>query len=174
MPNRRARHADCNLMIRLLLVQGANMEWLGRREPAIYGTTSADELDRLVLDEAARRNLSIDIRYTNVEGEAITWIYEAERQGFDGLLFNPAGFLYAGFALRDCLRSIRMPAIEIHLTNIDRRGMRSVTAEAALGMVSGFHTDSYLVAIDAMLRHLGRHPRGQPSTHGQPARDDPD
>ena len=174
MPTRRARSADRNLMIRLLLVQGANMEWLGRREPAIYGTTSADELDRMVLDEAARRGVTIDIRYTNVEGEAITWIYEADRHGFDGLLFNPAGFLYAGYALRDCLRSLRMPAIEIHLTNIERRGMHSVTAEAALGMVTGFHTDSYLVAIDAMLRHLGRHPHGQPTAHGQAARSSPE
>jgi len=143
-------------MTRLLLVQGANMEWLGRRQPEIYGTTTAAELDALMMAEASRRSVTLDIRYTNIEGEAITWIYEAERQGQDGLLFNPAGFVYAGYALRDCLRGITMPAIEIHLSNLDRRGMKSATAEAAVGMVMGLGVDSYLVALDAMLRHLAR------------------
>ena len=140
--------------MKLLLIQGANMEYLGRRQPEFYGTTTAAELDALLQEESARRGLSLDIRYTNIEGEAITWIYQAERQGIDGLLINPAGFVHAGYALRDCLYGIKIPTVEIHMTNIDKRGIRSVTAEAAAGMVMGFGIQSYFVAIEAMVRHL--------------------
>jgi 3-dehydroquinate dehydratase-2 len=130
-------------MIKLVLIQGANMEWLGRRQPELYGTTTTAELDAMLLDEAKARGVELQILYTNVEGEAIS-------------LINPAGFLYSGYALRDCLRSITLPAIEIHITNIEKRGMHSVTAEAAIGYVAGFGLDSYFVALDAMLRHLKR------------------
>lgn len=140
--------------MKLLLIQGANMEYLGRRQPEIYGRTTAAELDQMLLAEAARRNIELRIRYSNIEGEAINFIYEADRAGWNGLLINPAGFHYAGHALKDCLRGIAMPTVEIHISNIDKRGMRSVTAEAAVGMISGFGLNSYFLAIEAMVRHL--------------------
>ena len=143
-------------MTKLLLIQGANMEWLGQRQPELYGTTTATQLDEMLLAEANRRGITLDIRYSNIEGEAINFIYAAAREGLDGLLFNPAGFHYAGHSLCDCLRGIKVPAIEIHITNIDTRGMRSVTAKAAVGMISGFGLDSYFLAIDAMMRHLAK------------------
>ena len=142
--------------MKLLLIQGANMEYLGRREPELYGRTTAAELDALLMAEAGRRALDLDIRYTNIEGEAINWIYAADRAGVDGLLINPAGFCHAGYALRDCIKAASLPAVEIHMTNIDRRGFHSVTAAAAVGMVSGFGIDSYFVALDALLRYLAR------------------
>src|SRR5882724_4966253 len=117
--------------MKLLLIQGANMEALGRRQPELYGTTTARELDALLRRQARKLGVSLDILYTNSEGEAVSAIYKAERDGIDGILFNPAGFLHAGHALRDCLTSIESPAIEIHVTNIEKRGRRSVTAEAA-------------------------------------------
>jgi 3-dehydroquinate dehydratase II len=142
--------------MKLLLIQGANMEYLGKRQPEIYGRTTAAELDAMLMTEAARRKIELKIRYSNIEGEAINFIYEADRAGWDGLLMNPAGFHYAGHSLRDCLRGISMPMIEIHISNIDKRGMRSVTAEAAVGMISGFGLDSYFLAIEAMTRHLAK------------------
>ena len=143
-------------MTKLLLIQGANMEWLGQRQPELYGTTTATQLDEMLMAEAKRRAITLDIRYTNIEGEAISWIYEAVRAGLDGLLYNPAGFHYAGHSLCDCLRGIKVPAVEIHITNIDTRGMHSVTAKVAVGMISGFGLDSYFLAIDAMVRHLAK------------------
>lgn len=148
-------------MTKLLLIQGANMEWLGLREPEHYGTTSAAELDAMLQVEAKRRGITLDIRYTNIEGEAITWIYAAVRQGLDGLLFNPAGFIHTAFALRDCIRGTKVPAVEIHMTNIDKRGFHSATAEAAVGMVMGFGIDSYFVGLEAMMRHLAKAKDGQ-------------
>jgi 3-dehydroquinate dehydratase-2 len=142
--------------MKLLLIQGANMEYLGHRQPELYGTTTAAELDAMLQAEASNRGIRLDIRYTNLEGEAITWSYQAQRGGIDGLLFNPAGFLYAGYALRDCLRSLKIPAIEIHMTNIEKRAMHSVTAEAAVGMVMGFGIDSYFVALEAMVRVIAK------------------
>ena len=140
--------------MKLLLVQGANMEWLGKRQPELYGTTTAAELDALLLEQAAALGVDLEIVYTNVEGEAVSAIYRAMRAGLDGLLFNPAGFLHAGYGLRDCLRSIDVPAIEIHMTNIEKRGFGSVTAEAALGSIAGFGVDSYRLALNAMVARL--------------------
>jgi 3-dehydroquinate dehydratase II len=140
--------------MKLLLLQGANMEALGRRQPALYGTTTARQLDALLLRRARRLGVGLDIYYTNSEGEAVSVIYRAERAGIDGILFNPAGFLHAGHALADCLKSIKAPAIEIHVTNIEKRGRRSVTASAAVGMIAGFGVESYVLALDAMVVRL--------------------
>ncbi len=140
--------------MKLLLIQGANMEYLGRRQPELYGTTTAKELDAILRKRARALGVSLDIVYTNTEGEAVSTIYKAERAGLDGLLFNPAGFLHAGHALRDCLVSIKAPAIEIHMTNIEKRGRRSVTAEAAIGVIAGFGVQSYLLALEALVARL--------------------
>lgn len=140
--------------MKLLLIQGANMEYLGRRQPELYGTTTAKELDTIIRRRARELGVSVEILYTNIEGEAVSAIYKADRAKVDGLLFNPAGFLHAGYALRDCLRSIAMPAIEIHMTNIEKRGFGSITAAAAVGMIAGFGTDSYLLALEAMVARL--------------------
>jgi 3-dehydroquinate dehydratase II len=141
-------------VMKLLLIQGANMEYLGTRQPELYGTTTAGELDAMLMKRAAELGVELSIRYTNVEGEAISAIYEADRAGMDGILFNPAGFLHAGYAFRDCLRSIRCPALEIHMTNIEKRGYGSVTSQAAIGVIMGFGVDSYLLALEAMTRRL--------------------
>jgi len=140
--------------MKLLLIQGANMEYLGTRQPELYGTTTAKELNSIVRRRARELGVELEILYTNTEGEAVTAIYRADREGIDGLLFNPAGFLHAGHALRDCLRSISAPAIEIHMTNIEKRGFGSVTAEAVIGVIAGFGVDSYILALDAMVSRL--------------------
>ena len=125
---------------------------LGKRQPELYGTTTAAELDALLLDEAKKIGASLDIRYTNVEGEAIDWIYQADDTDVDGLLFNPAGFVYAGYALRDCLKAVTLPRIEVHMTNLERRGMHSVTASEADGMITGLGVNSYVHGLHALTR----------------------
>ena len=132
---------------------------LGKRQPELYGTTTAAELDALMLDEAKALGVDLDIRYTNVEGEAIDWIYQADETGVEGLLFNPAGFVYAGYALRDCLKAVSLPRIEVHMTNLERRGMHSVTADASDGMIMGLGVHSYVHGLRA-LAHLIQTRRG--------------
>jgi 3-dehydroquinate dehydratase-2 len=143
-------------MRRILMLQGANMAFLGRRQPELYGTTTAAELDALMQAQARERGVGLEIFYTHVEGEAIGRLYAAVDNGIAGVLMNPAGFLYAGYALRDCLRALPIPCVEVHMTNIEARGMKSVTAEAAVGSVVGFGVDSYRLGLDALLRHLER------------------
>jgi len=142
--------------MKILALQGANMVALGKRQPELYGTTTAAELDSLMLEEATHLGVTLDIRYTNVEGEAIDWIYQADNADVDGLLFNPAGFLYSGYALRDCLKAVSLPSVEVHMTNIDRRGMHSVTAEAAHGVITGLGIQSYLLGLRALVRLIGK------------------
>jgi 3-dehydroquinate dehydratase II len=137
-------------VVNILLVQGANMAYLGKRQPEIYGTTTAAELDEILHKHASTRGYALQIFYTHIEGEAIGRIYQALDAGIDGLVINPAGFLHAGYALRDCLRSVKQPLVEVHMSNIDKRGLHSVTAEAARGIVAGFGIRSYLMGLDAV------------------------
>ena len=141
-------------MTKILLLQGANMVWLGQREPELYGTTTANGLDAIMRARAASAGITLDIFYANIEGEAIARIYQAAQEGVDGLLMNPAGFTYAGFALRDCIKAVSLPYVEVHMTTIERRGPRSVLAEVANGVVTGLGISSYLLGLDGLLNAI--------------------
>jgi len=141
-------------MPKILLIQGPNMSYLGRRQPELYGKTSAAELDAMLREHAQANGYDLTILYTHSESEAIERLYRAADEGIDGLVMNPAGFIFAGYALRDCLRAVPFPYIEVHITNIEKRGFRSVLAEAAVGMVAGFGVQSYILGLEAMLEHL--------------------
>lgn len=146
-------------MQKILLIQGPNMIYLGRRQPEIYGTTTAAELDAMLLEVARARKFKLEIFYTHSEADAIERIYAAADAGIDGLLMNPASFLFAGYGLRDCLRAVPLPYVEVHMTNIDKRGIRSILVETAVGMVAGFGVRSYLLGLDALLGHLAAQPK---------------
>jgi 3-dehydroquinate dehydratase-2 len=141
-------------MENILLVQGANMSFLGRREAHLYGTTTAAELDAMLLAHAKANAYRLEIFYTHVEGEAIERLYRAADEGVQGLVMNPAGFNYAGYALRDCVRALPFPYVEVHITNVAKRGIHSVLAEAAVGAVFGFGVHSYVLGLEAMLKLL--------------------
>ncbi len=143
-------------MTKLLVLQGPNMSYLGRRQPELYGTTTAAELDQMLLEHARTNAYDLEIFYTHLEGEAIGRLYQAVDEGVDGVVMNPAGFLYAGYALRDCLRAISFPYIEVHMTNIERRGIHSILAEVSVGVIAGFGVHSYFLGLDAMLKEVRR------------------
>lgn len=143
-------------MPKILLVQGPNMSYLGRRQPELYGKTTAAELDALLLGHAKTNRYGLDIFYTHSESAAIERLYRAADEGVDGLVMNPAAFLFAGYPLRDTLRAVPFPYIEVHMTNIEKRGIRSILAETAVGLIAGFGIDSYVLALEAMLKHLGK------------------
>ena len=141
-------------MPKILLVQGANLTFLGRREPAIYGTTSAAELDQMLQRHAKDRGYELEIFYSNIEGETINRIYRAVDEGFDGLVMNPAGFTYAGFALKDCIKGAALPYVEVHISNIGKRNIHCVLSDGAEGMITGFGMHSYILGLEAMLEIL--------------------
>ena len=143
-------------MPRILLIQGANMCHLGKREPEFYGTTTAAELDAMLQAYARTRGMELDIFYTNVEGEAITRIYEAANDGVAGLVMNPAGFNYSGYALRDCVKGAGLPYIEVHMSNVEARGIPCVVAPVAQGVIFGLGTYSYVLGLEAMMHLLSQ------------------
>jgi 3-dehydroquinate dehydratase-2 len=141
-------------MPNILLIQGPNLSYLGRRQPEIYGKTTAAELDAMLLEHARANGYKLDIFYTHTEGLAIERLYRAVDEKCDGLVMNPAAFIFAGYALRDCLRAVPFPYVEIHITNIEKRGIHSILAETAVGMIAGFGVRSYILGLEAMLGHL--------------------
>jgi len=153
-------------MPKILLIQGPNMSYLGKRQPEIYGKTSAAELDAMLRAHAKANKYRLEIFYTHSEAAAIERIYRAEEEKFDGLVMNPAAFLFAGYPLRDCLRAVPLPYVEVHMSNIERRGIHSILAETAVGMVAGFGVRSYLLGLEAMLGHLQS---GRPLGHRRQA-----
>jgi 3-dehydroquinate dehydratase-2 len=140
-------------MTKILLVQGPNMSYLGKRQPEIYGKTTAAQLDALLLKHAREHRYTLEIFYTHSEAAAIEKLYASVGK-IDGLVMNPAAFLFAGYPLRDTLRAVPFPYIEIHMTNIEKRGIKSILAETAVGMVAGFGVRSYILGLEAMLGHL--------------------
>ena len=138
-------------MKKILLLQGANLNYLGKREPEIYGTTTPDQLNERLYDHAKQHGYNLEIFYTNIEGEAINKIYEASDNRFDGLVMNPAGFTYAGYALKDCIKGANLPYVEIHISNIAKRAIHSVLSEVAEGVIAGFGMHGYILALEALL-----------------------
>ncbi len=141
-------------MPKILLIQGPNMSYLGKRQPEIYGTTTAAELDAMLMKHARDHRYSLEIFYTHSEAAAIERLYRAVDEKLDGLVMNPAAFLYAGYALRDCLRAMPFPYVEVHMSNIEKRGLHSILAETGVGMVAGFGVRSYVLGLEALLGHL--------------------
>ncbi len=142
----------------ILLVQGPNMSYLGRRQPELYGRTTASQLDAMLREHARANRYRLDIFYTHSEPAAIERLYRAAEEGCDGLVMNPAAFLFAGYALRDCLRALPFPYVEVHMTNVEKRGIHSILAETAVGLVAGFGVRSYTLGLEAMLAHLESRP----------------
>ncbi|WP_321917080.1 type II 3-dehydroquinate dehydratase [Paraburkholderia sp. J11-2] len=153
-------------MWRILLIQGANMIHLGKREPEIYGKTTASELDTMLHQHAHSKGYELEIFYTNVEGEAINRIYQAVEESVDGLVMNPAGFNYAGYALRDCVKGAALPYVEVHMTNVEARGIRCLIAPVADGVIFGLGVHSYILGLDAMLYLLSNSPAGTRKSRG--------
>ena len=132
------------------------MTFLGRRQPELYGTTGAAELDAMLLAYAKGIGFELEIFYSNIEGEAIDRLYRAADEGVDGLVMNPAGFGYAGYALKDCLAALPFPYIEVHMTNIEKRAIQPITRAIAKGVIFGFGIQSYFLGLDAMRDLLSR------------------
>ncbi|MDA0276039.1 MAG: 3-dehydroquinate dehydratase [Proteobacteria bacterium] len=145
-------------MHKILLIQGPNMSYLGKRQPEIYGKTTAAQLDAIVRAHAMKNQYALNIFYTHSEPAAIERLYDSVGK-IDGLVMNPAGWLFGAHPLRDTLRAVPFPYIEIHMTNIETRGFHSILAETAVGMVAGFGVNSYLLGLEAMLAHLCAQPK---------------
>ncbi|MBU1206376.1 MAG: 3-dehydroquinate dehydratase [Proteobacteria bacterium] len=138
-------------MPKILLIQGSNMNLLGIRQPEIYGTTTAAELDKMMQDYAKAKKFDLEIFYTNSEGECIDRIIKAYHDKIDVLVMNPGGFTYASHAIRDTIKGVKILYVEIHLSNHYERGIHSVIAPAAQGVIMGLGIQVYFMGLDAAL-----------------------
>ncbi|MFZ2314199.1 MAG: type II 3-dehydroquinate dehydratase [Gammaproteobacteria bacterium] len=141
-------------MMKILLIQGPNLHYLGKREPEIYGKTTAAELDALLQQHAVDHQYQLEIFYTNIEGEAVNRIYQGLEDGVQGIVMNPAAFGFNGYAIKDCLEAVKLPYIEVHISNIVKRKRESILAEVANGVIFGFGIDGYFLALQGLLRLL--------------------
>ena len=137
-----------------LVLHGPNLNLLGTREPGVYGRVTLAEVDRMIREHARRRGVRVECRQSNVEGELIGWLQGAERERFAGVVLNPGAFTHDSIALRDAVAAIRVPVVEVHLSNIHGREefrRHSVIAAVARGQIAGFGPRSYLLGLDALL-----------------------
>lgn len=134
------------------VLNGPNLNLLGLREPEIYGSDTLDDIAGRLEDRARAIGLAIDMRQSNHEGHLIDWLHEANAKGAKAVLLNPGGFTHTSVALHDAIKSIRVPVIEVHLSNPHAREAfrhKSFVGSAAKGTIAGFGAASYLLALDA-------------------------
>ena len=140
-------------MARVLVLHGPNLNLLGSRDPAVYGTATLADIDDALQRRAATRGASVECVQSNLEGELVTHVQTAA-QRFDAIVINPGGYSHTSVALRDALDASPLPAIECHLSNIHAREEfrhTSLTAARCVGLISGFGARSYDLALDAAL-----------------------
>ncbi|MBI5384140.1 MAG: type II 3-dehydroquinate dehydratase [Verrucomicrobia bacterium] len=137
--------------MKILFLNGPNLNLLGQREPEIYGSLTLAQIEAKVRKHAAKLGAEVDFRQSNSEGELVSWIQQA-RGSFDLIVLNAAAYTHTSIALRDAISAVGIPTIEIHLSNVYRREEfrhRSMIAPVCKGVISGFGANSYLLALEA-------------------------
>ena|SRR5205809_6236381 len=141
------------VLMKILFLNGPNLNLLGQRETAIYGRTSLGEIELKVRERAQKLGAQIEFRQTNSEGELITWVQEAKGH-FDVIVLNAAAFTHTSIALRDAVAAVSVPTIEVHLSNTFAREEfrhRSLIAPVCRGQIAGFGIESYTLALEAAI-----------------------
>jgi len=137
----------------IYVLNGPNLNLLGLREPEIYGHETLDDIAGRLEDRAQELGMEIDMRQSNHEGHLIDWLHEAQAEGARAVLLNAGAYTHTSVALHDAIKAIRIPVIEVHLSNPHRREEfrhRSLVGMAALGTIAGFGANSYLLALEAV------------------------
>lgn len=141
---------------RVLVLQGPNLDRLGTREPSLYGTATLAEITASLDVVAVDLGVTLVHTQSSHEGALVEAVHQAADQGFIGAVVNAAAYTHTSVALRDAFLSTKLPFVEVHLSNVAAREAfrhRSLLADVALGVVSGFGTHSYLLGLHGLLRH---------------------
>lgn len=138
-------------MNRILIINGANLNLLGTREPEIYGHMTLDDIQKDTLAKCKKYKMDVELDWfqSNIEGEIVNKIQESSHK-YQSLIINPGGYSHTSVAILDALKSLKIPVIEVHLTQLYKREefrQTMLTAKAAMGIMSGFGTDVYFCAI---------------------------
>lgn len=137
---------------KILVIHGPNLNLLGEREPDIYGNNGIDALNSSIIDHANEKGLECEIFQSNHEGAIIDKLHSA-RKIFDGVIINAGAYTHYSYAIRDAISAIKIPCIEVHISNVDARDSfraNSVIAPVCKGSISGFGFGSYYLAVQAL------------------------
>lgn len=139
--------------MKILFLNGPNLNLLGQREPEIYGRTTLADVEAKVRERAGRLGATIEFRQSNQEGEIVAWIQES-KGNFDVIVLNAAAYTHTSIAIRDAIAAVGVPTIEIHLSNVHAREEfrhKSVIAPVCCGTIGGFGANSYVLAVEASI-----------------------
>lgn len=137
--------------MKILILNGPNLNRLGTREPSVYGTGTMDECMQQL--KSAFPNIQLDYFQSNVEGFLIDRLQQAADEGFEGVVFNAGAYTHTSIALRDCIASLPFPVVEVHISNVHAREdfrHHSMIAPVCRGVIAGFGLDSYRLAVAAI------------------------
>lgn len=144
------------MAIPVFILNGPNLNLLGSREPGIYGSTSLSDIEKECRSAAGALDLSIEFRQTNHEGVLVDWIQEAANAA-KGIVINPGAYTHTSITLYDAIRAVRLPVIEVHISNIFTREPfrhHSYVSPAAVGVICGLGPAGYRLALEALVPHL--------------------
>lgn len=142
--------------LKILVVNGPNINLLGTREPGVYGSITLADINNCLADKANSLDVDLSFFQSNSEGSIIDEIHRV-RSSFQGIIINAGAYTHTSVAIRDALAAVALPTVEVHLSNIYRREEfrhHSFIAPIAIGQISGFGANSYLLGLDALVKHL--------------------
>lgn len=142
--------------MKILVLNGPNLNMLGIREPDIYGRETYDSLIKKIEEHCKAKRLYVDCRQSNHEGTLVDWIQEAYRN-FDGIVINPGAYTHTSVALLDAIKAVSVPTVEVHISEVDKREefrQISYLRPACIATISGHGTDGYLEAVDLLAEKL--------------------
>lgn len=143
--------------MKILLVHGPNLNLLGERESKHYGTATLEQINQDLSEIATGRGHTLESYQSNIEGELVNKIQEARKQSVDGILINPAAYGHTSVAIRDALIAVKIPFVEVHLSNIAAREEfrhKSLISDIAQGVIFGFGPDSYKLGLSGLMSVL--------------------
>ena len=139
--------------MRILFLNGPNLNLLGQREPEVYGRLTLSDIETKVRDRGRELKMNVEFRQSNSEGELVGWIQQAKGK-FDVIVLNAAAYTHTSIALRDAITAVGIPTVEIHLSNVHAREEfrhKSLIAPVCWGVIAGFGANSYVLALEAAL-----------------------
>jgi 3-dehydroquinate dehydratase II len=139
----------------ILVLNGPNLNLLGRREPEVYGRATLADLEAACVTTGRELGVDVVCRQSNHEGQLIDWLHGAADEGATGIVLNPGGYTHTSVALRDAIAGIDVPVVEVHLSNVharERFRRRSLTAGVCVGSVSGLGLEGYSLALRYLVR----------------------
>ena len=146
-------------MLKILLLHGPNLNLLGTREPAVYGSTTMAQIDARLGEKAKSAGVDLECFQSNGEGTLIDRIHAARLSGVGFIVINPGAYTHTSIALRDALAAVAIPFIEVHLSNVHAREefrKHSFLSDLAVGVVTGFGAEGYEFALDAAISRIGK------------------